>query len=137
MIVVDTSALVAVFLREAPHAEVTDVIDLAGQAYISVVSRFELVSVLCGRRIGAGLDEVSAFVDALHLDHVPVSWEQMALAIETLLRFGRGRHPARLNFGDCFSYALAKSLEAELLFVGDDFALTDIQPAWPPGAARG
>ena len=133
MIVVDTSALVAVFLQEEDHAALADVIDYAPEAYISVASRLELVSVLCGRRVQADPDEVASFIDALHLEHVPVGIAHMKGAIDALLRFGKGRHPARLNLGDCFSYALARELGAKLLYKGEDFARTDIRPAWRPG----
>jgi ribonuclease VapC len=131
--VVDTSALVAVFLQEENHAVFTDVIDFATDAYISVASRLELVSVLCGRRVQAEPDRVADFIDGLHLEHVPVGVDHMRGAIDALLRFGKGRHPARLNLGDCFSYALARQLGAELLYKGEDFAQTDIRPAWRPG----
>ena len=134
MIVVDTSALVAVFLREPGHQALTDIIDHADGAAISVVARVELTSVLCGRRIGADPVRVGQFVDALHLDDVPVSVPQMHRAVDALLRFGKGRHPAQLNLGDCFAYALAADLDADLLYVGNDFAQTDIPAAWkrPP-----
>jgi ribonuclease VapC len=133
LIVVDTSALVAVFLQEENHAVFTDVIDFATEAFISVASRLELVSVLCGRRIEAEADQVADFIDGLHLEHVPVGIDHMRGAIDALLRFGKGRHPARLNFGDCFSYALARELGAGLLYTGEDFAQTDVRPAWRPG----
>jgi ribonuclease VapC len=130
--VVDTSVLVALFLSEPGHEAFTDAIDEAAEAHVSVVSRVELVSVLCGKRHRADPALVADFIDGLHLEHVPVSTEQMSLAIEALLRFGKGRHPAKLNLGDCFSYALAKSRRLPLLFKGDDFARTDIVPAWRP-----
>ncbi|HEV2558952.1 MAG TPA: type II toxin-antitoxin system VapC family toxin [Microvirga sp.] len=130
MIVVDTSALVAVFLREPGHEAMTEIIDDAQAACLSVVSRIELVSVLCGVRIGAEPARVGDYVDGLNLEHVPVSVEQMHGALDALLTFGKGRHPAQLNLGDCFSYALAKARGAPLLFKGDDFARTDIVPAW-------
>ena len=130
--VVDTSVLVALFLSEPGHEVLTDILDDAAEAYVSVVSRIELVSVLCGKRHEADPSLVAKFVDGLNLEHVPVSIEHMALAIEALLRFGKGRHPAKLNFGDCFPYALAKSRNLPLLFKGDDFARTDIVPAWRP-----
>jgi ribonuclease VapC len=132
--VVDTSALVALFLTESGHEEIADAIDDAPSAFISVASRIELTLVLCGQRFRADPTAVAGFIDALNLEHVPVSAEQMTLAIDALLAFGRGRHPAGLNFGDCFPYALAKSLDAPLLFKGDDFARTDIVPAWRPQA---
>jgi ribonuclease VapC len=128
--VIDTSALVALFLLEPGHAEIADLIDEAESACLSVVSRLELVSVLCGRRVQADPAQVGEFIDGLNLDHVPVSLDQMHLAIRALLAYGKGRHPARLNFGDCFSYALAKERDETLLFKGDDFARTDILPAW-------
>jgi ribonuclease VapC len=130
--VVDTSVLVALFLSEPGHEALTDIIDEASEAYISVVSRIEVVSVLCGKRHQAEPDLVAEFIDGLNLEHVPVSIEQMKLAIEALLQFGKGRHPAKLNLGDCFAYALAKARGLPLLFKGDDFARTDIVPAWRP-----
>lgn len=132
MIVGDTSALVAMFLDEPDHDAMTDQIVGAEAASISVVSRVELVSVLCGRRIGAEPARVAGFIDALRLDHVPVSADQMQHALDALLRFGKGRHPAGLNMGDCFSYGLARSLGAPLLFKGNAFARTDVVPAWRP-----
>jgi ribonuclease VapC len=132
LIVGDSSAVVAIFLREPDHEAIADVLDQADAAAISVVSRLELVSVLCGKRIGADPIRVSRFIDALRLDHVAVSHDHMNLAIDALLRFGKGRHPAQLNLGDCFAYALAKCLDAPLLFKGDDFTRTDIIAAWRP-----
>lgn len=68
-------------------------------------------------------------LDALGANVVPVSVEQAQLARLAFRRFGKGRHPARLNFGDCFSYALATTLREPLLFVGDDFSRTDVAAA--------
>ena len=130
----DTSALVEVFLMRRNHEVLTDVIDLADAAALSVVSRVELTAVLCGHRFGLSADNVASFLDGLHLEHIPVSLGQMDLAVAALITFGKGRHPAGLNLGDCFSYALAKELGANLLFVGDDFSKTDIGPAWRPSA---
>src|SRR5918912_595733 len=98
--VVDTSVLVALFLSEPGHEVLTNIIDDASEAYMSVVSRIELIAVLCGKRHRAAPELVAEFIDGLNLDHVPVSIEQMNLAIAALLRFGRGRHAAKLNFGD-------------------------------------
>ena len=68
-------------------------------------------------------------------DVIAVTQQQAEIAIEAFRRFGRGRHPAALNIGDCFSYALAAVSDDSLLFKGNDFALTDIRPALPcPGA---
>jgi len=130
--VVDTSALVALFLREPDHEDIADSIDEARLAFCSTVSKIEILAVLCGQRVGAEPDRVEAFIDGLGLSFEPVTIEQMDLAAHALLTYGKGRHPAALNLGDCFAYALAKSRGLPLLFKGDDFARTDIVPAWRP-----
>ena len=130
--VVDTSALVAMFLAEPEHRAFEAAIDKAPEALVSVVSRVELTAVLCGGRVAADPEQVERFVRSLGVQLVAVTVEQMALALRAILAFGKGRHPAKLNLGDCFAYALAKSLDASLLFKGEDFARTDIVPAWRP-----
>lgn len=85
--------------------------------------------VALGRRGEPGLEQMQALIERLELEIVPLSDEQAKLAIDGFRRFGKGRHPAGLNFGDCFSYALAKATGQPLLFKGDDFSLTDIKRA--------
>ena len=135
--VVDTSALVAMFLAEPEHRAFEAAIDEAAEALVSVVSRVELTTVLCGGRVAADPEQVERFVRSLGVQLVAVTVEQMALALRAVLVFGKGRHPAKLNLGDCFAYALAKSLDAPLLFKGDDFSRTDIVPAWRPPESTG
>lgn len=130
--VVDSSALVAIFRGEDEGKVFVDLIDGAKRASVSVVTVVETLSVLCGRRIGATRDHVDQLVRRLGLTVETVDERHQAFAMDALLAFGKGRHPARLNLGDVFSYALAKSLDAPLLFKGDDFAKTDILPAWRP-----
>ena len=130
--VVDTSALVAVLMREPDQEAFAAAIHGASEAYVSVVSRVELTAVLCGRRVGADPKRVENSFQSFGLTLVAVTPEQARIADRALLTFGKGRHPAKLNFGDCFAYALAKSLDAPLLFKGEDFARTDIVPAWRP-----
>ena len=77
------------------------------------------------------------FVRSLGLELVAVNVDQADLAVRAILAFGKGRHPAKLNLGDCFAYALAKSLDVPLLFKGEDFARTDIVPAWRPPESPG
>jgi ribonuclease VapC len=96
------------------------------------VTVVETMLVLCGRRIGATRKQVDDLVRKLGLEILPADMPQQECAIEALLRFGKGRHPAKLNLGDCFAYGLAKSRHLPLLFKGDDFARTDIVPAWRP-----
>ena len=80
-------------------------------------------------QIADALDEV---LSELRLDVRAVDASQGELAREAFAQYGKGRHPAALNFGDCFTYALAKARDDVLLFKGDDFARTDIVPAWRP-----
>lgn len=84
------------------------------------------------RRLRMNLTLVIQFLDATGVILTPLDERQLILAGEALERFGRGRHPAGLNFGDCFSYALARSLGEPLLFKGNDFARTDVLPAVLP-----
>jgi ribonuclease VapC len=132
MIVVDSSVVVAIVKREPDASRWTDILDNASKAIMSVVSHVETSMVVAGRRAGADLPRVDATLRALRIDVVPVTLSQGAVAIEAFLRYGKGRHPARLNFADCFSYGLAKSRNVPLLFKGDDFRQTDIVPAWRP-----
>ena len=130
--VVDSSALVAIFRTEPEGPVFLDLIDEAPEAVVSMVTIVETMSVLCGRRVGATRSHVDALILRLGLAAEDVDAFQRELAVDALLAFGRGRHPAGLNFGDCFTYALAKARCDTLLFKGDDFARTDIMPAWRP-----
>ena len=132
MIVVDTSVIVAIVKGEPDASRWTDILDNASKAIMSIVSHVETSMVVAGRRAGADLPRVDATLRALRIDIVPVTLSQGAAAIEAFLRYGKGRHQARLNFADCFSYGLAKSRNVPLLFKGDDFLQTDIVPAWRP-----
>ena len=85
--------------------------------------------VALGRRGEPGLEQMQALIERLELEVVPLSDDHAKLAIDAFRRFGKGRHPAGLNYGDCFSYALAKATGEPLLFKGDDFSLTDIKRA--------
>ena len=97
---------------------------------MSSVSLQEASMVLAGRHADAmAWKELDRIILDLELEIVAHSAELARIAREAFLRFGKGRHPARLNCGDCASYALAKSLNIPLLFKGTDFAKTDIVPA--------
>ncbi|HEY7297488.1 MAG TPA: type II toxin-antitoxin system VapC family toxin [Xanthobacteraceae bacterium] len=132
MIVVDTSVIVAV-IRKEPDASVwTDILDRTSRAVMSVVSHVETGIVIAGRRADAELFQVNEVLRALSIDVIPVTLAQGVTAIEAFLKYGKGRHPARLNLADCFSYSLAKSQNVPLLFKGGDFTKTDIVPVWRP-----
>lgn len=130
MIAVDTSAIIAILQLEPEAAVFTRCMQEADSGCLSAVSLQEALMVLAGRRgdtvAWAPLDRM---LRDLELEIVAHDKELARIASNAFLRFGKGRHPARLNCGDCASYALAKSRNIPLLFKGTDFARTDIVPA--------
>jgi ribonuclease VapC len=132
MIVVDSSAVVAV-MRGEPEADIfTRILNDASGTIMSAVSFVETNMVVMGRRIGAEPRQITSFVLSLGIEIADVTLEQADRSVVAFLRFGKGRHRASLNLADCFSYALAKSRNVPLLFKGDDFSQTDIAAAWQP-----
>ncbi len=126
-LVIDTSAIMAIALDEHLASTVQDALNSANRPVISAATLVEL-SIVAAARVGAGgRDAVRAILDASDVVTMPVDDLQADLATDAWLQFGKGNHPARLNFGDCFSYALAHHLDVPLLCIGDDFARTDIQ----------
>ena len=122
MIVVDTSALVAILKREAHRDACIEALD-KNRTCMSAGTLVECF--VTAEWNGAG-DEMRRMVGALAPRIVPVTEEAAYQAHLAYRRWGKGRHPAKLNFGDCFSYVLAKELGCPLLFVGNDFSQTDI-----------
>ena len=96
---------------------------------LSAVTRVELFCVIEGRKGETGRADVELLLRDGDFEVVSVTPQQAEIAIDAFRRFGRGRHRARLNIGDCFSYALAVATDQVLLFKGDDFGHTDIRPA--------
>lgn len=129
MIVVDSSALVAISLLEIEAAEFAASIQSSNAPRISAANVLETLMVLDGRTGADNRPELLSMVERLGLCIEPVTTRQIWIAHEAFRRFGKGFHAARLNFGDCFAYALARELDMPLLFKGDDFPLTDIRPA--------
>jgi ribonuclease VapC len=125
--VVDTSALLAIFLAEPERKAYLDLIIQAHARLISAANVLETGIVLEARRGEAAGREFDLFVIRANLQVVPVDGEQVEIARSAWRKYGKGRHPAALNFGDCFAYALARSLGEPLLARGRDFALTDIE----------
>jgi ribonuclease VapC len=125
--VIDTSALVAIFLAEPERKRFLDLIVDAGTRLISAANALETGNVLEARRGEAAGREFDLFVVRANLQVVPVDGEQVEIARAAWRKYGKGRHPAALNFGDCFAYALAKSSGEPLLARGTDFALTDVE----------
>ncbi len=127
--VVDTSAVIAIMLRESRHGDFLDKILDSGNSQMSAVSYMEAAMVLIVR-VGDGAEEaIDRMLDEAAVVIVPVSVEQAKLARTAFRQYGKGRHPAGLNFGDCFSYALARSTGESLRFKGMDFARTGIESA--------
>lgn len=127
--IVDTSAMVATFYGEPEAADFTKRIHGAASTRISVANYVEL-SMVIEKQLGPeGMIQVDAFFRRAAITIEPVTIDQGNLARQAFLDFGKGRHKAGLNFGNCFAYALAKDLDEPLLFKGKDFAQTDIRSA--------
>lgn len=127
--VIDTSAIVAILFNEADQRLYDEAIESAPVRLISAVTRVELSFVIEGRKGDAGRERLERFIAMTGSEVVAVTPHQAEVAIDAFRRFGKGRHRAGLNIGDCFSYALARATEQSLLFRGDDFIHTDIRPA--------
>jgi ribonuclease VapC len=127
LIAVDTSAVVAIMRREPEQVLFTGIMREARELSISAASVAETLIVLAGRSGGDNAPEVLEFLAGVDARIVSVSHAHALLANQAFLAYGKGRHKAALNYGDCFSYALAKSLDAQLLFKGDDFRHTDVR----------
>ncbi len=125
----DSSALVAILFAEYGHLDLIDRILVAEHVRIGTPTLVETSLVLAGRRRTPSVGEVDALVQELGVTVVPFGEREWHAAVAAFLRFGRGRHAAALNFGDCLAYAAASVANDSLLFVGDDFAQTDITPA--------
>ena len=132
--VVDTSAIVAILFQEPEAAEFEACLDTAHRRFMSAVTRVELSFVVEGRKGDAGRHDLDLLLQAIDPDIVAVTAHHAGLAIDAFRRFGKGRHKAGLNIGDCFSYALAKASNQPLLFKGGDFIHTDVEAAFsrPP-----
>jgi ribonuclease VapC len=125
--VIDSSAVIAILRREPEEQTFRNAVKLASTRLLSASTRVETGIVALALAGEAGLEQVDALLETLRVETVPLSADHARLAIDAFRHFGKGRHPAGLNFGDCFSYALAKATGEPLLFKGDDFSQTDIK----------
>jgi ribonuclease VapC len=126
MMAVDTSALMAILLNESRADACIDLLAAEPDLIISAVTVGEALIVSENRGIAA---EMTRLLDGIGFDVLPVTAESARRVSDAYRQWGRGRHEAGLNFGDCFAYDAAKSNDCPLLFVGDDFSKTDIRPA--------
>jgi ribonuclease VapC len=130
--VIDSSALLAILQDEPERRALVEVIESADRRCLSVVNLVEASIVLETRRGPDAARLLDTLVDRAGIEVVGVDLEQGALARRAFARYGKGRHSAGLNFGDCFAYALAQALGDSLLFKGNDFSQTDVAPALLP-----
>jgi ribonuclease VapC len=126
MMVVDTSALMAIVLSEARGADCVAALKTEEDVLISAGTVAEALVVASGRKVTA---QMQRLIDELGLDVVPVTRATAQRVADAYARFGKGNHRASLNVGDCFAYELAKERACRLLYVGRDFAKTGIESA--------
>lgn len=126
---VDASALIAILFAEPGYLALVDAILEADVVRVGAPTLVEAGMVLAGRRGTPAGQELEALVRELGITVVPFGEAEWHRALEASNRYGRGRHAAGLNFGDCLSYATASTADDSLLFVGTDFKKTDIRPS--------
>ena len=127
--IIDTSAVLAILFGESDAGRYEDAISAAWPRRMSVVALLEAAMVLESRGGAAAGQELDVLLEKARVEMVPVTPEHANAARRAWRRFGKGNHPAALNFGDCFAYALAETTGEPLLFKGGDFARTDITAA--------
>ena len=124
--VVDTSALIAILQDEPERRAFNEAIEAAENRAMSTASFVEASMIIESRYGPDGTRGLDLFISKAQIKLVPVDADQAHIARDAFRNYGKGRHRAGLNFGDCFAYALAKTLGEPLLFKGADFTLTDI-----------
>jgi ribonuclease VapC len=126
VIVVDTSALMSILLDEPDGARCGHVLE--AQSHVLICAGTLAEALIVAERRGVGV-EMQALIEGLGVEVASLTAIGSKQIAEAYARWGKGAHPAGLNFGDCFAYALAKGLDCPLLFTGGDFARTDLKPA--------
>lgn len=126
--VLDTSALLAILLNEPERRSFNEAIEAAESRAVSAATFVEVSMVIESRHGAEGLRDLDLLLERAGIELVAVDAEQAHVARRAFSRYGKGRHRAGLNYGDCFSYALATVLGEPLLYKGDDFRHTDLAP---------
>jgi ribonuclease VapC len=132
MIFADASALIAIIVGEPEASQLADLVEAEQLRLCSALSVWETIAGLCRSyvfSVPAARTHVRRFLETGNFQFVGIGEREFELAVDTYAQYGRGRHPAALNMGDCYAYACAKVNRARLLFKGDDFTKTDITPA--------
>jgi len=128
-VIVDSSAVVAILKREPRQEEMVVKLESAEIVAIGAPTLFETGMVTIGAVGERGRGLVSQFLESFEVEVIPFGRHHWEAAAEAFHRYGKGHHPAALNYGDCMSYATARLAKKPLLYVGDDFAQTDIEAA--------
>ncbi len=129
--VIDTSAVVAVVLGEDDAERYAQALERSTESWMSAANVVEASIVVEARQGPEAARDLQLLLESAEVSVQPLGPEDVQFAVEAWRRFGKGRHPAGLNFGDCFAYALARRLGVALLFKGEDFRQTDITAALP------
>ncbi|SIT56560.1 Ribonuclease VapC30 [Mesorhizobium prunaredense] len=127
--IIDSSVLVAILRTEPGYDRFVLAIAQADRRLLAAPTLLETTMVLVGRWQDQIVDRFEAFLRTASIETIPFTADHAAVARQAFLRYGKGRHPAALNVADCISYATARLEAMPLLFKGDDFRLTDIEPA--------
>jgi len=129
---IDASAIVAILTREPEAEAFADAVNFARSPITSSVAVFEATLGICRKRhasVAEARDGVLEFLSTAGVHTVSITAREAEIALDAFDRYGKGRgHPARLNLGDCFAYAVAKNYRTSILFKGNDFSQTDIRP---------
>jgi ribonuclease VapC len=128
-LIVDSSAVMAIMLGESDAPQYAQALSAVSPLRMSTATFLETAIVAEGRGGANARRLLDRLLEGIRIELVPVTVEQAHVAREAWQQFGRGNHPAALNFGDCFAYALARTAGEPLLYKGEDFALTDIESA--------
>lgn len=134
--VIDSSALIAIIGDEPETFAMLDAIELDSIRWISAATLLETSIVLQSRYGTEVVDDFDTLLTRIGVEIIDFDEDQARIARDAFNRFGKGRHPAALNFGDCFAYALSKSRDEPLLFKGSDFSQTDITSVPIAGSTR-
>lgn len=127
--VIDSSAVTAVLFGEEDADRYAAALSSSGRKFMSAVNRLETSIVVEARKGKQGAKALSQFLAVSEIEVIPFDASQAEIALDAWRRYGKGRHPADLNMGDCAAYALATVLNRPLLFKGDDFSETDVAEA--------
>jgi ribonuclease VapC len=125
-VILDSSAIVAVVLREPGHERLAECLKRQAGIGVGAPTLAETGIVLSAKLGGAGRTHLVRFVEEASLEVIPFVDEHWSVAVDAFVRFGKGRHPAALNFGDCLTYATARLAGEPLLCLGDEFGQTDL-----------